>query len=211
MTKFIKKQMTMRKLPLYLILFLLFTGSDLYSQNTVSKDNFTFQVQEEGDLNNDKINDKIVLEMNLEDETRPLRLQIFLSQPDKKLKLVVSSTRIIESQYPIHKKGEHNGNPIPDFFIEEGILKMITDINDRKSSYEFRLKQNNFELVKISRVLWDGKDTTSETEIDLIKGTKSEYDRDFSPNKKNIRNTTLKPIKTLPKIQDLSFSDLEKL
>lgn len=204
--------MIMRKLSLSLILLLLFTGSYFYSQKTVSKDNFTFQVQkEEGDLNNDKIDDKIILEMDLEDETRPLRLQIFLSQPDKKLKLVVSSTKIIESQYPINKKGEHNGNTIPDFFIEEGVLKMLTDINDRKSSYEFRLKQNNFELVKISRVLWDGKETTSETEIDLIKGTKSEYDRDFSPNKKNIRNTKLKPLKTLPKIQDLSFSDLEKL
>ncbi|OCK53260.1 hypothetical protein BA768_01520 [Chryseobacterium sp. CBo1] len=202
----------MKKLTLYLILLLLFTGSYLYSQKTVSKDNFTFQVQkEEGDLNNDKIDDRIVLEMDLEDETRPLRLQIFLSQPDKKLKRVVSSTKIIESQYPVDKKGEHNGNTIPDFFIEEGVLKMLTDINDRKSSYEFRLKQNNFELVKISRVLWDGKETTSETEIDLIKGTKIEYDRDFSPNKKNIRNTKLKPIKALPKIQDLSFSDLEKL
>ena len=102
--------MIMRKLSLSLILLLLFTGSYLYSQKMVSKDNFTFQVQkEEGDLNNDKIDDKIVLEMDLVDESRPLRLQIFLSQPDKKLKIVVSSTKIIESQYPVDKKGEHNG------------------------------------------------------------------------------------------------------
>jgi len=200
----------MKKLSLYIVLFLFLAKANLYSQKTVNKDNYTSQVQkEEGDLNHDKQNDKVMVEMDLKDETRPLRLQIFLSQPDKKLQMVVSSTKIIEPQYPIEKKGEHNGNPIPDFFIEEGKLKMLTDINNRKSSYEFRLNQNNFELINISRVIWDGKETTSETEIDFIKGTKSEYDRDFSPNRKNIKNTKLKSIKTLPKIQDLSFSELE--
>lgn len=201
----------MKKIAVYTIILFFVANTDVFSQKTINKDNYTSLVQKEvGDLNHDKRNDRIMVEMDLKDETRPLRLQIFLSQPDKKLKLVVSSTKIIEPQYPTEKKGEHNGNPIPDFFIEEGVLRMLTDIDNRKSSYEFRLKHDNFELIKISRVLWDGKETTSETEIDLIKGTKSEYDRDFSPNKKNIKNTKLKPIKTLPKIQDLSFSDLEK-
>lgn len=201
----------MKKLSQYIVLLLLLATVNVFSQKTANKGNYTSLVQKEvGDLNNDKQNDKVMVEMDIEDETRPLRLQIFLSQPDKKLQMVVSSTKIIEPQYPIEKKEEHNGNPIPDFFIEEGVLRMLTDIDNRKSSYEFRLKQNNFELVKISRVLWDGKATTFQTEIDLIKGTKTQYDLDFSPNKKNIKNTKLKSIKTLPKIQDLSFSDLEK-
>lgn len=201
----------MKKISQSIVVFLFLVNASLYSQKTVNKYNYTALVQEEvGDMNKDKRNDRIMVEMDVKDDTRPLRVQIFLSQPDKKLQLVVSSTEIFESQYPVNKKGEHNGNPIPGLFIEDGKLKMLTNINNRKSSYEFRLKQNNFELIKISRVLWDGKETTSETEIDLIKGTKSEYDRDFSPNKKNIKNTKLKPIKTLPKIQDLSFSDLEK-
>jgi len=201
----------MKKISQSIVVFLFLVNVSLYSQKTVNKNNYTALLQEEvGDLNNDKRNDRIMVEMDVKDDTRPLRVQIFLSQPDKKLQLVVSSTKIIESQYPVNKKGEHNGNPIPGLFIEDGKLKMLTNINNRKSSYEFRLKQNNFELIKISRVLWDGKETTSETEIDLIKGTKNEYDRDFSPNKKNIKNTKLKPIKNLPKIQDLSFSDLEE-
>lgn len=202
----------MKKIAVYTIIlfFVANTNTYVFSQKTINKDNYTSLVQkEEGDLNNDKKNDRIMVEMDVKDDATPLRVQIFLTQPDKKLQLVVSSTEIIESQYPANKKGEHNGNPIPGLFIEDGKLKMLTDINNRKSSYEFRLKQNNFELVKISRVLWDGKETTSETEIDLIKGIKSEYDRDFSPNRKNVKNTKLKPIKTLPKIQELSFSELE--
>ena len=201
----------MKKLSLYIILIFLLATANVYSQKTINKDNYTFQVQKEkGDLNKDNILDEIFLKMDTIDKTGSVRLQIYLSQPNtQKLKLAVSSTKIIEPQYPIEKKGKHNGNPIPDFFIEEGVLRMLTDINNRKSIYIFRYKNENFELTKISRVIWDGKETTSETEIDLIKGTKSEYDRDFSPNKKNIKNTKLKPIKNLPKIQDLSFSELE--
>lgn len=201
----------MKKLSLYIVLLLLLATANVYSQKTDNKDNYTSQVQkEEGDLNNDKLDDKVMLEMDLKDETRPLRLQIFLSQPDKKLQMVVSSTKIIESQYPTNKKGEHNGNPIPDFFIEEGNLKMFTDINNRKSSYEFRLKQNNFELIKISRVLWDGKNKTFETEIDLIAKTKIEFEQELGSDE--ILNNRKKDVKisSLPKIQDLSFSDLEQ-
>jgi hypothetical protein len=201
----------MKKLSLYIVLLLFLAGTNAYSQKTVSKDNYTSQVQkEEGDLNHDKQNDKVMVEMDLKDETRPLRLQIFLSQPDKKLQIVVSSTKIIESQYPTDKKGEHNGNQIPDFFIEEGNLKMLTDINNRKSSYEFRLKQNNFELIKISRVLWDGKNKTFETEIDLIAKTKIEFEQELGSDEILNKRTTKIKVSLLPKIQDLNFSDLEQ-
>lgn len=200
----------MKKLSLYIVLLLLLATTNAYSQKTVSKDNYTSQVQkEEGDLNHDKQNDKVMVEMDLKDETRPLRLQIFLSQPDKKLQMVVSSTKIIESQYPTNK-GEHNGNPIPDFFIEDGKLKMLTDINNRKSNYEFRLKQNNFELIKISRVLWDGKNKTFETEIDLIAKTKIEFEQELGSDEILNKRTTKIKVSSLPKIQDLSFSDLEQ-
>ncbi|KUJ52746.1 hypothetical protein [Chryseobacterium sp. JAH] len=201
----------MKKLSLYIVLLLLLAATKVYSQKTDIKDNYTSQVQkEEGDLNHDKQNDKVMVEMDLKDETRPLRLQIFLSQPDKKLQMVVSSTKIIESQYPTDKKGEHNGNPIPDFFIEDGNLKMLTDINNRKSNYEFRLKQNNFELLKISRVLWDGKNKTFETEIDLIAKTKIEFEQELGSDEILNKRTTKIKVSSLPKIQDLSFSDLEQ-
>lgn len=201
----------MKKLSLYSIVFLLLATANLYSQKAAHQDDFTFQVQkEEGDLNNDKHNDNIVVEMNEKDETRPLRLRIFLSQPDGKLQLAVSSVKLIESQYPIDKKGEHNGNVIPDFIIEDGNLKMLTDINNRKSSYTFRYNKGNFELIHISRVIWDGKNTTSETEINLLTKSKIEFDQELGSDKiLNKRKKSL-TINSLPKIQNLSFSDLEQ-
>lgn len=139
--------------------------------------------------------------MDLEDETRPLILQIFLTQHGHKLKRVVSSTKLIESEYPKDKKGQHRRNTIPDFLIEEGSLKMLTDINNRKSRYEFRYQQNNFELIKISRVIWDGKNTTSETEINFLTKTIVEFDQELGSDK--ILNKREKGIKinALPKIE----------
>lgn len=200
----------MKKISSSIVIFLLLANVNLYSQKA-NKNNYTFLIQEEvGDLNNDKRNDRIMVEMDIEDKTQPSRLQIFLSQPNKKLQQVVSSTKLIESQYPIRKNGKYSGNNVPDFFIENGKLIMLTNIDNRKSSYEFRLNKNNFELVKISRVIWDGKDTTFETRIDLIAKTKIEYEQVTGSEKLfNKRKKELK-INALPKIQDLSFSDLEK-
>lgn len=196
---------------LFSILPLLLATIGLHAQKNDPKGSFTALVQREvGDLNNDKHDDVVVLEMDVDDDTRPLRVQIFLSQPNRKLQLAVSSTKILECEYPPYKNGEHNGNPIPDFFIEEGKLRMLTNIKDRKSCYEFRFRQNNFELIKISRVYWNGKNTTFETEIDLIAKTKIEFQQELGSD--DIFHKTKKTIKinSLPKIQDLSFSDLEQ-
>ncbi|WP_333853310.1 hypothetical protein [Epilithonimonas sp.] len=175
----------MKNLLLYTIQIISLITGNLNAQKTSNQDNFSYVAKEEdGDLNNDKKLDKVVVEMDLKDETRPLRLQIFLFQPNNKTKkLVVSSTKIIESQYPKNKNGEHNGNTIPDFFIEDGNLQMLTDINDLKSRYTFKFQNGNFELINISRVIWDGKNKTSETEINLIKGTKIEFDQELDSDK----------------------------
>lgn len=208
--KILISKKTMNKISLYIIVIFLSTTFQLYAQK--SKDNFDVIAKEEvGDLNKDKKNDRVLVQMDVKSDTRPLRLQIFLSQPNSKdLKLVVSSTKIIESQYPTEKKGEHSDGTIPDFFIEEGNLQMLTDKNDLKSRYTFRFKNGNFELIHISRVIWDGKNKTSETKIDLLTGTKIEFDQELGSDEiLNKRKSQLK-ISTLPKIQDLKFSDLEK-
>ena len=202
----------MKKSVLYSILIFLSTPINYYAQKSASQANFTFIAKEdEGDLNNDKKLDRVIVEMDLKNETRPLRLRILLSQSNSKtLKPAISSTKIIESQYPKNKEGKHNGNNIPDFFIEDGNLQMLTDINNLKSRYTFKFQNGNFELINISRVIWNGKNKTSETEIDLVKGTKVEFDQGLDSNKiLNKRQKSIK-YKSLPKLQDLPSSDLER-
>lgn len=201
----------MKKKLQYIALLLFSINSNLFSQKIINKDNYTFLVQKEvGDLNNDKLNDKVMVEMDEKEDTRPLRLQIFLSQADKKLQLVVSSSKIIESQYPKEKNGKYNGNPIPDFFIEEGKLIMLTDINNRKSKYTFRYKNESFELINISRVIWDGKNATTETTINFLTRKKEKFSQELGSDKILNKKITSIQLSKIPKIQDLNFSDLEK-
>jgi len=142
----------MKNIQRYSLLFLLFIPINLWAQDIKSKGRFTYQVREEtGDLNNDGKKDLITVKMDTVDETRPLRLQIFLSQPNGKLTLVVSSTKIIEPQYPVENQGKFNGYQIPDFFIEKGILKMWSEMKGGNSTYSFTYKNGNFELIYVEK------------------------------------------------------------
>jgi len=89
---------------------------DLSAQSSKNKDHYDYQVREEkGDLNNDGKADKVTVKMDTIDETRPFRVEIFLSQPNGKLTLAVFSDKMIESQYPVENKG-NNEYQIPSFF-----------------------------------------------------------------------------------------------
>lgn len=115
----------MKKTYIHFILVFILMQVNASAQNIKPKDNFTYLVREEtGDLNRDGKMDSVTVYMDIIDNTNPLRLQIFLSQPNGKPALVVSSTQIIEPQYPKEKNGAYNGYQIPDFRIENGSLLM---------------------------------------------------------------------------------------
>lgn len=200
----------MKNFPVYILLMLLSASSNVFSQNN-TKDTFTEVVgEEEGDLNNDNRIDKLIVTTNTGGDIRPFRLQILLSEPNsKKLKPVVSTTKLLENQYDAGKYGMKKNFRIPDVFIENGKLTILTNINEMQSRYIFRFKDGNFELTNISRIISDRKETTTETEIDLVKGSKEVFDRDFGPTKKYKVREKTQP-KPLPKIQDLTSADLAK-
>ena len=199
-----------KKIFLYSLLTFFSFQNSLSAQKLKDKENYDIPIREEkGDLNSDGKKDKVTVFMDTINKTTPLRLQIFLSQPNGKLKLVVSSTKIIEAQYPVEKKGKYNGFQIPDFFIENGILKMVSEIKNGNGSYDFKFKNDNFELIKVSKVTsFNNMDTTIETDYDLQTGVKLEKKETFSKrSSKNSKKIIL--IKPLPKIQDFKFSDKE--
>jgi len=72
-----------------IVLILAFTQTIVYAQQKKAKDNFNVQIRlEKGDLNKDGLIDKTVIMMDTIDAAVPLRLQIFLLQPNKKFKMV---------------------------------------------------------------------------------------------------------------------------
>lgn len=190
---------------------------NLLAQNNNIKEHYTYQVREEhGDLNGDGKMDRITVEMDTLDETRPLRLQIFLSQPNGKLALAVSSTKIIEPQYPVGNQGKFNGYQIPDFFIEKGILKMWSEIKGGNITYDFKYKNGNFELMYVNKLTnnattgyIDEKTIFTETKFDLVTGIRTETDEISGSDKALKVRKKRVLIRPLPKIQDFKFSDKE--
>ena len=102
-----------------IVLILALVQTMVYAQQKKVRDNFTVPIRlEKGDLNKDGLPDKTVITMDTVDASVPLRLQIFFLQPNKKFKMVFSSTNVIEPQYV---NGIHTKNTIPYFFIKKDI------------------------------------------------------------------------------------------
>ena len=172
------------------------------------KSNFV-QIQEEsGDFNNDGHVDKTIISIDTVSATRPILLQIFLSQPNGALKLAVSSNKIIEEMYHAHKNGKTREFQIPSFISEDGLLKMLSEIKGGMASYQFKYQKGNFELIHVSKSTWDGKNTTIESEYNLSNGTKIEVKKNLGSEKIVNKKIKKMPLKPLIRIQDLLYSDL---
>ncbi|WP_124582258.1 hypothetical protein [Pedobacter sp. KBW06] len=206
----------MKNISLYFVFILISVHMNLFAQKIKSKNNYVYQVREEkGDLNNDGKMDKIIVEMDTVDETRPLRLQIFLSQPNgKKLTLAVSSTKIIEPQYPVENQGKFNGYQIPNFFIEKGILSMWSEIKGGNITYDFKYQKGNFELIHVTKLTnnstkgyVDENTIFTDAKFNLISGLRIETDGKLGSEKVLNKRKKIVLIRPLPKIQDFKFSD----
>jgi len=184
-----------------ILLIVLFTSVNVYSQNKKLNDNFNCLIRKSvGDLNKDGLLDKAIIAMDTLNQTKPLRLQIFLSQPNGKSELFFSSTEIIEAMYPIEKNGEHNGSQIPDVYIEEGKLQLDFYIKGN-SRYEFIFRNGSFELIHFSHVNWGGTHIT-ETKFNLLTGkyTKQIEKHETSEITLNIKKEV--HIKPLPQLKN---------
>ncbi|QNK64092.1 hypothetical protein H7F33_06270 [Pedobacter sp. PAMC26386] len=205
----------MKNIYLYFLFILVSVQMNVSAQNIKRKDNYNVVIREEEvDLNNDGRIDKIIVKMDTTNETRPLRLQIFLSQPNKKLTLAVSSTKIIEPQYPVENQGKFNGYQIPYFFIRKGILTMWSEIKGGNITYDFKYHNGNFELINVNKLTnnatkgyIDEYTIFTENKFNLITGLRTEIDDILGSGKTLNKRKKSVLIRPLPKIQDFKFSD----
>lgn len=183
------------------IIGLLLISFFINAQSPIIKSQFTALVREaNGDLNDDGLADKVVIKMDTADITRPLQLEIFFKQKDSKYKLVTSSKKLLAPQY--HKDGKYAGNVIPDVEIENGILTILTERDGNHPQHQFRFQNGNFELIHYFNVIWDGKNTTTETKFDLIKGNYSVESQQLGSEKVTVIEKKKIVVKPLPKLQD---------
>ncbi len=189
--------------------------TNVFAQQKANTEHYTVLVrEEEGDLNNDGKMDKIMVLMDTLNDTRPLKLDVYLSQPNGEVTLAVATTQLIEPQYPVEKQGKFNGYQIPSFFIEDGILRMWRETKGGNTTYDFNYQNGNFELVRVhvltnnaTKGYIDESTTFTEIEIDLVTGIRTETDTlSGSGEIVNKRERTVF-IRPLPKLQELHYSE----
>lgn len=187
-----------------LLIFLVFNSINIFSQQQNNNEHFTVRIKEVmGDLNRDGLQDKVILTMDTINIQRPLKLQIFLLQSNRKLRLEFSSKEVFNPQYP---NGKNGGDQVPSISIENGNLILYCETKELKEYYTFRYQNGKFELIQITKIIWDGKDTTTETQFDLVKGEKTETSKLSGSEKTKKKKPTKIALKALPTLQNFRDS-----
>ena len=177
---------------------------DSFAQ-TITKDyNFTHKIMEiSGDLNKDSLTDKVIVTQDTLNENAPYKLQIFFKEASGQSKLIVTSIKIIEPQYPQGRDGYRTGNGFSDVTIKNGILSVNFELLRGHYEHKFRFQKGNFELIGFSEVSSNGHGVMETTDFNLSTGIRVEkserYDSDkiLSNKKKKIL------IRPLPRLQDV--------
>jgi hypothetical protein len=187
-----------------LLILLVIIHLDSFAQTDTNNYNFNHTILVvEGDLNKDNVADKVIITQDTLHENAPYRLQIFLKQPGGQLKLVVSSTKIIEPQYPGGRNGFRTGNGFSDVTIKKGVLSVNFELLRGHYEHKFRFQNGNFELIGFSMVNADGHGEITTTDFNLSTGIRSER-TERSDRNKLLSNTKKKIlIRPLPKLQDV--------
>ena len=181
-------------------LFLLFP-MQLFAQN--NKTQFSHKILEvSGDLNKDQLADKVVVTQDTIQESAPFRLQIFLAKPDGTDQLSVTTTKLIEPQYPNGRSSFTSGSSLADISIKNKVLIVSFDLIRGTFTYKFRLQNDNFELIGYNEAQVNSGQIYY-IDFNLSTGIKIEKTGNIGSDK-IISNTKRKVlIRPLPKIQDL--------
>ncbi len=187
-----------------ILTFLILLQLNSFAQQKNAKLNFDYKIIEVvGDLNKDSLPDKVIVTQDTLNEKAPYKIEVFFKEPNGKFKLIVSSTKLIEAQYPDGRDGYFTGTAFSEVTIIKGILSVNMELLRGHFEHKFRYQNGNFELIGFSEVFSDGQGVMTTTDFNLSTGIRIEkserYDTDklLSLKKKKIL------IRPLPKLQDI--------
>lgn len=178
---------------------------DSFAQTEAINYNFNHKVMEAlGDLNKDNLPDKVIVTQDTLNENAPYRLQVFFKEPNGQFKLIVTSTKIIEPQYPDGREGYRTGNGFSGVTIKNGVLSVNFELLRGHFEHKFRYQNGNFELIGFSEVYSDGLGVMYFTDFNLSTGIRIEKSERYDTYKV-LSNTKKKIlIRPLPKLQDIT-------
>lgn len=183
-----------------LILFQLIS----FAQTNTENYNFSHKIIEvTGDLNKDNLLDKVIVTQDTVNENAPYRIQIFFNQPNGKSKLIVTSTKIIEPQYPDGRNGYKTGNGFSDVTIKKGTLSVNFELLRGHFEHKFRFQNGNFELIGYTEGQSNGRGEIYFIDFNLSTGNKIVKIENYETDKIISNKKSKLIIRPLPKLQDI--------
>lgn len=124
-----------------------------------------------GDLNKDGIADLITVVQDSTSDKRPYLLKIYLSQPNGKLKLALSSDSAIVVRYPNGRFNSVADAMFTGVKINKGTFTISHELIRGSFSHQFRFQHNKFELIGFRSGGVSGRDV-EEVDFNLSTGDK---------------------------------------
>lgn len=154
-----------------------------------------------GDLNKDGIADLITVFQDSTSNNRAYRLKIYLSQPDGKLKLVLSSDSAIVARYPNGQNNSVSDAMFTGIKIERGTFTISHELIRGSFSHQFRFQHNRFELIGYRSSGVSGRDV-EEVDFNLSTGNKIIKLTPIGADRVSSKKNTKQKVSPLP---DLKF------
>lgn len=124
-----------------------------------------------GDLNKDGVDDMVTVKQDTVNETRPYRLEIYLTQNDKKVKLFLLSDSAIVAKYPNGNNGFAMTTLFTGIIIKKGTLTINHELTRGSFAHQFRFQNGKFELIGYRSAGVSGRDV-EEVDFNLSTGNK---------------------------------------
>ncbi|NRS90631.1 hypothetical protein HNQ02_003577 [Flavobacterium sp. 7E] len=174
------------------------------AQKTNIKDPFNFKITEvKGDLNNDKLDDKVIVMQDTVSEIAPFRLEIFFVNSKGDYKRMATSTKIIAPQHPNGRDGFLSGNSLENITIKKNILIVNYGLLRGNLVHKFRFQNGNFELIGYSAAYLDNPEIIRIIDFNLSTGIRVEKLGKVGSDEVKIKPTKKIVIRPLPKIEDV--------
>lgn len=192
------------KLILALIIFSLFNSFQSKLEPLKSEKKIIY-----GDINYDKRNDKIIIHPYKINERKIYRLQVYFNKPKDSNFLTLENNHFFESQNP--DSIEYTDYSFYDIEIKNGIIITKIQLTRGTITHKFKYQNNNFELIGFTMINSNGRSEISTTDYNLNTGVKIEIIEDLNSDKIISKTVSKKPLKTLPKLKNITLMEYEKL
>lgn len=182
----------------FLFVFLLLSAS-VFGQ----KGRFHNVYEENGDLDQDGINDRVVVLQDTIDDRFPYRLQIFLGS-----KKILESDEVIPAKYP---DGRNQSSGYEDLFsveIDKGVLTVVFDLLRGNYAYKFRWKpeKNDFAMIGFTSHYSDGVQFLYYTDFNLNTGSRIETRENYETGKVLSSKKSKLMIRPLPLLSQIRLT-----